>query len=461
MIHTVQGQNAPAQDPLLEPKALEYDAQGNLVPASLPHIYLWFFRVLNLREELSKDNTTGSVRDGLRLWLGMTEADFAVFESAALRYGKKEKEFKTLIADIWKADLARHPANRALTQQARTAVHALLAAREEPLNSELAAMKAALSPASAAALDRRVVHEYVAYEYKESFFPDEEIVEAGAPPPKPQPDVIPRGPDAAAAKAPQSPRLTEATIEIKLPTTGMTVARANKIPLDLNGFAVKGRIHVDWAWPEMRREGTNVPPSVLVPLQLESDGSAYVNFVPLRLGKLKLRILVFFADGGLDDYEVEVNVDRLPDQPPDRLILSLFPNLTYRAGTLAFDLTPRYSRMLVIPVAFYKGVDSPIPLIPAPSQIQDQLSYTVIPRKNQASPIIFDPKIGEVKAERLGQALLKVTLGNHSAYACMDVMRDSQEFFQHSNCGDFLPPDLTEPIDKPFYIEKREAPPAN
>jgi hypothetical protein len=30
-----------------------------------------------------------------------------------------------------------------------------------------------------------------------------------------------------------------------------------------------------------------------------------------------------------------------------------------------------------------------------------------------------------VKAEHLGQALLKVTLDNHSAYACMDVMQDA------------------------------------
>jgi hypothetical protein len=459
MIHTVQGQNAPAQDPLLEPKALEYDAHGNLVPATLPHIYLWFFRVLNLQEELSKDTTTGSVRDGLRLRLGMTEADAAVFESAALRYSKKEKELKTRIAAIWKADLARHPGDRALTQQARTEVHALLAEREEPLNIELAAMKAALSPACAAALDQRVVHEYVAYEHQERVFPDEEIVEAGATPRKPQPDVIPRAQDTAAAKPPQSSRLTEATIEIKLPTTEMTVARANKIPLDLNGFAVKGRISVEWQLPE--REGQYAPESEEAPLQLESDGSAYVNFVPVRLGKLRLRILAFFADGGLADDRVEVNVDRLPDQPPERFILSLSSDFTYRAGTLAFDLSPRYSRKLVIPVAFYKGVDSPIPLLPAPSQIQDQLSYTIIPRKNQASPIAFDPKTGEVRAERLGQALLKVTLGNHTAYACMDVMQDSGEFIQRSNCSDFLPPDLTEPIDKSFYIEKRVAPPAH
>jgi len=262
----------------------------------------------------------------------------------------------------------------------------------------------------------------------------------------------------AAGKAAQNWHVTEGRVKAKLPTTEMTVAQANKIPLDLHGLEVS-RILVEWQVPE--REGQYAPESEEAPLQRESDGSAYVNFVPVRLGKLKLRIMVDFTDGGVDQDRLEVNVDRLPDQPPDRFILSLAADFTRRAGTLALDFSPHYHHVFVTPVVFYKGVDSPIPLIPAPSQIQDQLSYTVIPRNSQASPIAFDPKTGEVTAERLGQALLKVTMDGQTAYACMDVMRDTGEFVQHSNCSDFLPSDVTEPIDKPFYIEKRPAPPAH
>jgi hypothetical protein len=264
----------------------------------------------------------------------------------------------------------------------------------------------------------------------------------------------------AAGQAPQNWHTTEGRVKIKVPTTEMAVAQANKLSLDLHGFSVS-QISVAWRFLEKDRDGRYSWVSSEEALQQESDGSAYVNFVPVRMGKLELRVLVYFADGGIDDDSLEVNVDRLPDQPPERLTLSFAPDFTRRVGTLAFDLSRQANRRLLTPVAFYKGVDLPIPLIPAPSPIQSRLSYRIIPRKNQAAPIVFDPNTGEVRAEGLGQALLKVTLGNHSAYACMDVTRDVRQLMQRSNCSDFLPPDLTEPIDKSTYFEKRAAPPAH
>jgi len=197
LIYTTRGQNAPTQRPLLEPNALEFDQHGKEVPATLQHIYRWFFRHQNVLEEasdklLSKGITTGSVRQNLRFELQMTEDEFAVFESAALRYGKKEKEIKARIAAATKADWARHPNTPAVSPKGRTAVAALLAEQDEALNSELATMKAALSPASAADLDRRVVHVY-ATGFRANL---EKVKKPGAPAPttKPQPDGTPHGP---------------------------------------------------------------------------------------------------------------------------------------------------------------------------------------------------------------------------------------------------------------------------
>jgi hypothetical protein len=34
----------------------------------------------------------------------------------------------------------------------------------------------------------------------------------------------------------------------------------------------------------------------------------------------------------------------------------------------------------------------------------------------------------------------------------VDVMRDANEWKERSNCTDFLPPDLTEPIDEPLQL---------
>jgi hypothetical protein len=64
-------------------------------------------------------------------------------------------------------------------------------------------------------------------------------------------------------------------------------------------------------------------------------------------------------------------------------------------------------------------------------------------------------------AERIGFSRRGHILMGSMKCTCMDVMRDTSEFFQRSNCSDFLPPDLTEPIDKSFYIEKWVAPPAH
>jgi hypothetical protein len=173
------------------PNALEYDEHGKVVPATLPHMYRWAFRTQNALEEesdkrLSKGITTGSVRDALRFRLEMTEADFAVFESTALRYAKKEKEIRARMAAVGNADRARHPNTRALSQKARTEWAALFAEQDEALNSELATMKAALPPANAAALDRQVV-----YEYARSFVPPSSQEKTGAPAApaaKPQPN---------------------------------------------------------------------------------------------------------------------------------------------------------------------------------------------------------------------------------------------------------------------------------
>jgi hypothetical protein len=263
------------------------------------------------------------------------------------------------------------------------------------------------------------------------------------------------GQASAAQNALRNWHVTEGRVKAKLPATEMTLAQANKIPIDLHGFPV---IQILALWrpsePGVAEEWQELP------LQHESDDRAYVNFVPTRLGKLELRILVAFADGGVDQDKLEVNVGRLPDQPPTRFFLATRTGLTTRAGTLRVDLTG-LNKEILIPVAFYKGVASPIRLIPAPGQIQSQLSYTIIPRKNQPEPIVLDPQTGVVRGTRPGQALVKATFGNQSAYACIDVRQDTDGINHFGNCSDFLPTDLKEPIDEPLYGEPPVAPPAN
>ena len=50
-----------------------------------------------------------SVRIPLRFQQGMSEADFAVFEDSAIRFGDKEETFNKQLAAIRQADRAQHP----------------------------------------------------------------------------------------------------------------------------------------------------------------------------------------------------------------------------------------------------------------------------------------------------------------------------------------------------------------
>jgi pimeloyl-ACP methyl ester carboxylesterase len=151
--------SAQSQNPV------EYDATGHLAPATLPHMYRYAFRVHNSLEALAseQEKTRGSgasVSGAIRYELGLSEADFAVFEDSAYRFGRSDKDLKRQIAAIRKADWVRHPRTWALSEAARTQVHALLAQGESDLTNEVALLKAGLSPKGAAALDAQIVHFY-------------------------------------------------------------------------------------------------------------------------------------------------------------------------------------------------------------------------------------------------------------------------------------------------------------
>jgi len=256
------------------------------------------------------------------------------------------------------------------------------------------------------------------------------------------------------------PHVEEGRVKINLGTQQMTVAQDNKVPLDLHGYAVS-RIVGSWKFSEPYIESQVIAEPENLTLQHAEDGSAYVNFVPIRLGKLQLRIYVAFKDGGFDTDSVEVNVDRLPEQAPQRFILSdpaVRIDFKRKAGTLHLALSAHSPAELLIPVAFYQGINSPIPFNPIPATLLNDIVFTVVTRRNQRSPIAFNPSTGEVKAVMVGQALVKATLNGKSAYACVDVMPRADDWNQRSNCNDFLPPGLTEPLDEPLQEPKRAGP---
>jgi len=267
------------------------------------------------------------------------------------------------------------------------------------------------------------------------------------------------GQGSAHVAAKPEPRVVEGRVTIKLESRELTVGQYNKIPLDLHGYPVE-RITGDFG-PTAEMEYPPDPDSGVLYLKRDSVGGTYVEVLPTRMGKFPLRLHFGFADGGLEAETVEVEVDRIRDDAPRRFILSdpmAVINFTKKAGTLHFALSPQPIKELLIPVAFYHGVHPAIPLYPIPGAIRDEIAVTVIPRKNQEPPVVYDLPTGEVKAVRLGQALIKVTLRGKSAYACIDVMQHADVWNERSNCNDFLPPDLSEPIDGPSQMAEPEHP---
>ncbi len=66
----------------------------------------------------------------------------------------------------------------------------------------------------------------------------------------------------------------------------------------------------------------------------------------------------------------------------------------------------------------------------------------------------------QVKAVRVGTALIKATLDGRTAYACADVSKDAREFAERSDCNDFLPPRMSEEINEPLHMPPAAQSPA-
>jgi hypothetical protein len=255
-------------------------------------------------------------------------------------------------------------------------------------------------------------------------------------------------------KSTAEPHWEEGRVKITLPTPEMTVAQPNAIPLDLHGFDVS-RVAAGWKFSEPGLEGMSIAEPADVGLQHSPDGTPFIQFVPVRVGLLQLNIQVDFKDGGADADTIEINVDHLPEIAPHRLILSdTTARVDYRrkAGTMHFDLSPDSRVRTIAVVAFYPGVSQPVPLNPMPAPIRNDVVFTVITKNNRPSPIELEPVTGAVTAVRVGQAIIKATLGGKSAYACADVSKDAREFAERSNCNDFLPRGMSESIDEPLQM---------
>jgi hypothetical protein len=143
---------------------VEYDENGQLVPATLPHMYRYAFRVQNAMERFAtraaSQGRDSSVRYVLRYELGLDNADFGLFEDTAIRFGAADKDIRHQIVAARKADWATHPRTWALSAKAVGVVDGLLAQNENELQTQVGILRGSLSAKSTAALDKRVARFY-------------------------------------------------------------------------------------------------------------------------------------------------------------------------------------------------------------------------------------------------------------------------------------------------------------
>ena len=200
----------------------------------------------------------------------------------------------------------------------------------------------------------------------------------------------------------------------------LRVAEPNEIPVLVHGSGLKAissdqRIAgVDQIDPYGMEGGEQTPE-----LLHHSDGSTYVDIVPIRLGKLSIRFMADFADGGYAFQTITADVG--PSRVPPAALGSsghLLPN------GLFIDIT-QHSPSYLSPEAYYYGMKARIPVPP---------QFVTFDVKTVGNPpvIQIDPASGKVAPLRQGDALLETRYAGVAMHTCIQV-RDAPYFADVSN----------------------------
>jgi hypothetical protein len=227
----------------------------------------------------------------------------------------------------------------------------------------------------------------------------------------------------------------------------MTFAQKTRLAIELGSHSVR---EVSISWQE-GADGVLAPVSD-VPFQHDRHGRAFIEVSPIGFGNLQLEVAFIYDDCGAELLRGEIRVPA-PKRNPDKFVLAWTGGRYVRKmGTVHLDFG-NYAAVVLLPLAHYKGVDSPVP-VP-----RDDVEFTVITRNHEKSPIAFwDATLGSVKSVEVGQALVKATFGGKSSYACVDVTRDAAVTSAYADCRGFLPPGVTlasgEPEDAPNSFRK-------
>jgi hypothetical protein len=221
-----------------------------------------------------------------------------------------------------------------------------------------------------------------------------------------QPAVQVQTPSKAAS---EEPFPADERLEIPAIHSTLRVAEPNEIPVVIHGSGLKAilsdqRIAGADAMDPYGMEGGDQTPELLH----HADGSTCIKIVPIRLGKLTIRLTATFADHGIADQSVSVDVGPSKVAPA---ALGLLPGLL--PNGLFIDRT-QPSPSYLSPVAYYYGLKAPIPI---------PVQFVTFDAGTAGNPPVvqIDPATGKVTPLRTGDALLETRYAGAAMHTCIQV----------------------------------------
>jgi hypothetical protein len=152
------------------------------------------------------------------------------------------------------------------------------------------------------------------------------------------------------------------------------------------------------------------------PVEHRADGSTYVTITPQCIGKVEVRILASFTDGGLESTHATTEV--IAAKSPTALKVaarSMFNSV------VRMDLSEQSRQSNLWLTAIYPGVKEPLP-------IRAQDAHFKVTMTKGEPPIRFDPETGRIDALRIGQALIETGYSGLTRTTCVRVTEFAQGY---------------------------------
>jgi hypothetical protein len=225
-------------------------------------------------------------------------------------------------------------------------------------------------------------------------------------------------------------------VDLVIPSRSLTLLEKNEISMRIHvpGVGALGCSQGQFYDDDTRKqppESVNGSSMQLTLLQ-RSDGSNYVEVVPLRLGKVEFVFSGNFPDGGVFLKRVTFDVGPPPTLKPVRLIVGRRGLPSQSAPWIPLYLDENKLGLLVVN-ARYDNVVQLIRINP---------SFAIFKIRQANDVVKVDESTGLLTPLHVGHALIETSFGGQSALTCVQVNGSRSGPFgdPYTNCEDLLRP---------------------